>query len=714
MPKFSLSIPFDASQVDDFKPDQKVKVLVKSGKERKSEIISFGEKGDAVASFAFSDDAGSVRILAGPADASDQELEGLDTLVTDIPRRLIEETKGKLPVIVIPSYFWWWWKSWCRTFTIRGRVQCADGSPVPGAKVCALDVDWWFYWKSTQQIGCAYTDATGSFELKFRWCCGWWPWWWWKHRIWDIDSVLSAKISEVMARIPDFGLKPPRDTSPSLDVFEDSFKLEGKFWIPDKITPENAPMLENLRKELLARLPADDMLEKLRIWPWTPWHPWRDCTPDVIFRVTQDCAAPGTVIYEENVTQTRWDIPTSLNVTLIANDKACCRRICNDPPCEDGECMVITRVCGVPINEIGGNMGAPASPAGYYRPGAVAPGSTSADGDRPFSETVTVEKNSGAMVNVDYYEIQWHDGTGWTDPPPGSLLNFSRTYMHMLAPLFPTANPTFDFVSMSDGSTDHTVVKSKEYFEANSGLGIWGFNYIWIANEFLVVPIDSSRFPDGAHRFQVVGWEEAGGVLTNGRVLPICATKIDNSLVLRFDKRVVSAAVHPAAHNCGSIHVCTLEPDTHISAVRIAGQTVLACGTVDAAAGDLEIDFQVSDPDGHLGSYTLQAHYGLNGVQNLLSIPGASVVPLAAGVQTGWNMGDTAGTYGRALAQGAVIPTWNGGQFRLTVKASDAFPIPCCYQLRLRAWKRNIVNCGSDYHNTTELSLGVGVCPPRD
>jgi hypothetical protein len=67
-----------------------------------------------------------------------------------------------------------------------------------------------------------------------------------------------------------------------------------------------------------------------------------------------------------------------------------------------------------------------------------------------------------------------------------------------------------------------------------------------------------------------------------------------------------------------------------------------------------------------------------------------------------------------ALSQGAVAPHWGGGRYRLTVPASLAFPEPCCYQLRLRGWKRNVVSCGGDfgYHNTTELTLGVGVCPP--
>ena len=54
---------------------------------------------------------------------------------------------ANLPAIRITPYYWFWWLRWCRTFTIHGRVLCADGSPVPGAVVCAYDVDaWWWWW----------------------------------------------------------------------------------------------------------------------------------------------------------------------------------------------------------------------------------------------------------------------------------------------------------------------------------------------------------------------------------------------------------------------------------------------------------------------------------------------------------------------------------------------------------------------------------------
>ena len=138
------------------------------------------------------------------------------------------------------------------------------------------------------------------------------------------------------------------------------------------------------------------------------------------------------------------------------------------------------------------------------------------------------------------------------------------------------------------------------------------------------------------------------------------------------------------------------------------------CGTSDAAHGNLEVDFLVTDPDAHLAVYTLEAHYGLNQVVNLLSLAGASVIALVPGTQTGWNAGHGAGTYGVAQSQGAAAPHWAGGQYRLTVPAIEAFPEPCCYQLKLRGWKRNIVSCDGSFafNNTTEVAVGVGVCPP--
>lgn len=710
MAKYSLEVPLDASGIQDFRPDLPLKVLIKTSKAAQSQEVKLTDKGQGSATFDFDGPPGSVRVLVGPADASDEEIEGLQTLSVDVSTRLLAERGAKLAPILIPPYYWWWWRIWCREFVIRGRVLCPDGSPVPGAKVCAFDVDWWFIWSSTQQVGCGYTDAHGAFEIRFRWCCGWWPWWWWRFRVWDLNPELAGRVGSVLRRIPDVRLNAAAGNQPTLSVFEELLASSGVA-SQKVLAPSQVHQLDGLRKTLLEQLPAAPELEQLRIWPWYPWYPWRDCAPDIIFKVTQDCEQPGTVIVNETVADTRWNIGTALSVTLTANEDACCREGC--PPgqvCVDGECLVVTQVCGAAIDDVGGNLGAPATPAGYLYPGAVTPGTATYNGDRPFSGTVSVVKNAGELLNVDYYEIERFDGVNWVALPTGAAQNFSRRYMQLVAPAFPTTNVPFNFVDISG----HNVVESKEHWEAASGLGVWGFNYIWLTNEFLVVPLDSTKFADGEHRFRVVGWQLSGSNLVNRRVLPICATQQENSLVLFFDNRVENALLHNPAHNCGGVHRCTTEPGTHISAVRINGQPVEPCGTVDAASGDLEVDFEVTDPDRHLAVYTLQALYGLNESVNLLNRPGAVVTALLPGTQTGWNAGLGSGTYGVALSQGAVAPHWGGGRYRLTVPASQAFPEPCCYQLRLRGWKRNVVSCGGDfgYHNTTELTLGVGVCPP--
>ncbi len=86
--------------------------------------------------------------------------------------------------------------------------------------------------------------------------------------------------------------------------------------------------------------------ERLRIWPWYCWYPWYDCAPNIYFsrsRRTAGGAQNNVVIVDENIFQTRWDIPTNLDVTLTANQNACC--IPGNPPPPEGNCILMTEVC---------------------------------------------------------------------------------------------------------------------------------------------------------------------------------------------------------------------------------------------------------------------------------------------------------------------------------------------------------------------------------
>ena len=179
-----------------------------------------------------------------------------------------------------------------------------------------------------------------------------------------------------------------------------------------------------------------------------------------------------------------------------------------------------------------------------------------------------------------------------------------------------------------------------------------------------------------------------------------CDKETPASFVLAIDNRVISPIGHDPSHNCGAgVHTCTTEPDTHILSVRVDGVEVGPCDTIKQSDGEVEIDFLVTDPDGHLLSYGLSSHYGTSGYVDLTTI----------GQRDCLSGGPDARTYAEALALGATRPFWTGGKFRLTVPAHEAFPVPCCYLLRLEAYKRTLESCVQDVRNVSEMTLGIGV-----
>ncbi len=726
---YTLGVPLDVSHIEDGAAGERLKVVVRDADGTlASQIVKLSSQGKGQAKFDFRKRPAGQTVYVGPADAEDEELTGLQTLRVDVTDRLwADKRRLELAPLLIPPYYWFWWRRWCRTFTIRGRVECPDGSPVPAAEVCAYDVDRWFIWSSTQLVGCAVTDIDGAFELSFRWCCGWWPWWWWRYRIWRRDQILAGRLKELLSLHPEVRLTPTASHLPTLAIFNRLLAAEG---LDSKrlLDPDDLRGLEGIRKRLLRKLPDFPYGREMRIWPWYPWFPWWDCTPDIIFKVTQDCLEPGTVILEEGVEDTRWNIPNPLEETLIVDgDLACCREG-QDEVCEGGTCLLISGVCRWDITQIGGNDGALATPAGYLKPQDVASGDVAYNGDRPFGGVVNVSRSAcdwrdpNGNVTVDYYEIEYHDGSSWKSLPAGGALGFGRKWLLWTGTEWLYGTQAFPYDATKFAG--HTVYESREHFEVNGPYSDWLTNRFWISNVNRLMRLDSRKFPDGplhdgTYLFRVFGYKDVGGTLVNvngSDPLIVCGSEELNELVLTFDNRVIDGSLDVPSNPCSdtitncTVHTCTEEPTTDFLSVTIGGVLVGPCDVVDAATGMLEIEFEVSDPHrGHLAYYELFSKYKENLYVDLLSLlsePGASLVCTSGG-QAG-------PTYGEALAQGAAAPSWNGGTMLLTVPADKAFPEPCCYQLELRARKRTVVSCDGDYDhcNLSEYTLGVGVCGP--
>src|SRR5262245_51739586 len=558
------------------------------------------------------------------------------------------------------------WLTWCREFVISGRVVCADGSPVPGAEVRAYDVDYFWWWSSVVQAGpSVITDANGHFTIKFRWCCGWWPWWWWQLRQWRLEAPLLDKIRPILRLNPTIKFPEP-DPVPSLDwvalnpqPLPPRPPLVPGLAVTKKVDPSVIPAL---RDRLLGVLPQVPELERLRLWPWYPWTPWFDCTPDIIFKVTQACGGgPAKLIVNESIFQTRWDIPTNLNVTLVANQDACC--VPQNNPDPQGDCVVITGVCGdpgIPVTSIG-RTGAT---AGYADPGGR---------DRPFSEVVNLSGQFGTSAPADYYEIEYtpHSANAWVPLPAAALLDFTRGYFDGTQPWpnqwFYPAFPVQTF------GTKH-VYESRHHYEvthppANLGSPMTGRS--WFYNVNLLASIQTAgNLSDGTYDFRIVGYK----ALPNGdldpatrKVMDGCGNHPDNNLiVLRIDNRIVGAPVP------GTVHVSTTEPDCGITAVRLGGVPVAPCGAQQLQHNTpFEIDFFCTDPDGHLDHYELSLKYDLGSVKNLLS--SADVGTFNLSVVSGGPQGPD---YSNAVTapQSSPRPVWKGGSLRLHIDdASKVF-----------------------------------------
>ena len=219
---YHLTVPLDLSDIDDKHADDRVKVVAQAADQTiVSTISTVAELEADPAQLEFAAHPGTVRVAVGPAEAEDRQLLEGDTVHKLVPSRLWDDiSRVDIAPIKIGPWYWGRWKRWCRTITVTGRLICPDGRPVPGATVCAYDIDWWFIWSSKQLAGCTTTAADGSFTLTFTWCCGLYPWWWWfQTRPWILDDDLAQLVQRHLGADLRYRLDAPT-TLPSLSVFQ--------------------------------------------------------------------------------------------------------------------------------------------------------------------------------------------------------------------------------------------------------------------------------------------------------------------------------------------------------------------------------------------------------------------------------------------------------------------------------------------------------------
>ncbi len=743
--KFVLEVPLDASGIKDFKPDRSIKAVAynRSGAAVSSAVVELNARGQGQAKLTFSGHPGGLRVVVGPESASDEDLKHLQTLTVNVsPSQWEDGNTTRLSPIIIPPYYWSWWLIWCREYTITGRLVCADGSAVPGATVCAYDVDWWWWWFSEDQVGCAVTDASGAFQITFRRCCGWYWWWWWEQRNWRVDPILADRIVPLLQKIPGIRNIPLPDPAPDLKIFESLLgqtagQTSGIARVaaqPRRSTASasiNPGALDSLRAQLVAKLPYSLELERLCVWPWCPWWPWWDCDADIIFRATQNCNGQH-VILDETILQTRFDIPDKLNVTLVANDQACCiAQPCDGNDCPAPDCVLPIDICYDSSADVGGNPGANPAPAtiGYESPGGASPGNPF--GDRPYSEDVLLSAAIGD--DIDYYEFQWATGLGgpWTAMPLPADGSFTRLYWD--AALNPH-NVLFSPTPINSPIGIRNVYESRHHYQVNNP-AVFGWDALANYDTLMEWQSFNTGFANGTYYLRLVGWTRPGtaGDLSHERIVPFCGDKPEhNYVVITIDNRPTPgpSAGHPTDHPCGgsTVHICTTQPDCNIFAITIAGQAVGPCSVINAKDSDaVEIDFMVHDTDSMLAYFAMDCTYGLDSVVDIICtslgvpVPSAGVLigTLSAGPAasfvTSWigPAAETGPDYGTALTQGATAPDWDGGTLTLKTTVGAIFPEPCpsacAYQLQLWAYKRNIVDCGNEdlYYNLTELSLTI-------
>jgi hypothetical protein len=607
---------------------------------------------------ALAKDAFGLNVTVAPAALGDHLHHISNAPQIAISREKIEQGERE---VVVPSEalkisdavlkIWW---GWCFQYCVSGTLVNPQGCPVPGADVTVYSVGYTGYGYSKVPRATVVTDQNGQFTACFEWCtCAFcfpcwpcwpiwwecWPWWW----EWDILRVIEA----LEQRIPPIGPGPVERSAASIPLIRPDSKAlirgEGFAAARHGVFGPDAGRTAMIKNKLTdARLRA--------IFPW--W--WWCCDdPNIIFRATQG----GNVILDEDpATATRWCFEDGSNVTLIAGPNAI--PACPGEPQPDSG-FAWTRVGLVTVDHIdhgyaewwGGDSNdaafagtldiygafAPGTPVSFYQVDAGQwTGNPARGGTAPVSSS---------PLGADLYNYVYiYDGgfnlvfSGWIKMGPfnqSGLINLYATEDARQNLATPPGLPAFP------------------------GIPAGGFA-LWAYRDRKVYTLSSTLVggnPSGAVDLTLIGYDSA---LNPVGLAP------DAPLTLTTDNTPLTTA-----------HVNSVKAFLQNGSPAPFGGTPDCPTYTPGVCGYVQIDVTVSDANGHLLGYYVDAEFG-HGNSAAVTPPGVRGYvsnPLFNGPDPNY-------------AQ----KSWIGGSEVMTFPASttgvSSPPPDCCYEFRIRAAKR--------------------------
>ena len=594
-----------------------------------------------------------LELAVGPSGAADhlQRLSNVPKIA--LSRKELEKAENSFQIresIEISEAVLKIWWLWCRWYCVSGTVNGPDGCEAPGAQVTVYTVSHTAQGYSKVPRATVTTPADGTFTACFEWCtCGfcfpcwpcwpiWWAcWpWWWERDILHVIETLEQQPLPSPGPVESFANSAALIRPDARDL------ARGRGFLVNR---EGSLAPDAQRTALIKSKFADARIRAIFPWWW-----WCCDDPNIIFSVEQN----GNVIVNENPAfDTRWCFEDGSSVTLVGNSET--STLCN-PQCPPESGFVWTNVGNIDVSNIS---------LGYAEP----PGTSGTDyQDMAFAGTLDLYGQFATGAGVSYYQVEaalWSGdpARGGTAPAPGSGSPVGAAFSHTV------------YIYNHDGT-----------FNSSASVQMGPFNQGGLINLYATPAArQAGPTPPGLAPFPPIPaggsvyWDFQGLMLaTNSSNL------IGGALTGAVDLTVVGYdnALNPVTLTPDDPLTLTID-NTPVTTQHINSVTAFTAGgtnpplteTGDCPAYDIgpggyvQINLTVSDANGHLFEYYVDAEYG-HGHAGAVTPPGVR------------------GYVSNPLINGSdpdyTKKWWIGGTEVMTYFP----PVDCCYEFRIRFGKR--------------------------